>query len=104
MNRFERTLLITLALSAGPAAAEPAILAVFELQSSVKLSRRDASALDDYLSTRLARRGRYSVVPRSDVQHALREKKAESYQACYAESCQIEIGKELAAQRRSPRS
>jgi hypothetical protein len=44
----------------------------------------------------VAERG-YRVVPRSQLKARLSEQKSESYRQCFDESCQIEIGKELAA-------
>ncbi len=85
--------------SALASSAPKPVVAVFDLENGAKLKSADVLALTGYLSTRLAEGGRYRVVPKSEVQSALRAKKAESYQTCYDESCQIEIGRELAAQK-----
>ena len=85
---------------ASPAFAEPKpVVAVFDLENGAKLKGADVLSLTGYLSTRLAEGGRYRIVPKGEVQSALRAKKSESYQSCYDESCQIEIGRELAAQK-----
>ncbi|MBN2494976.1 MAG: hypothetical protein JXR96_10330 [Deltaproteobacteria bacterium] len=74
-------------------------MAVFDLE--VKGTTLDSSAIDrltDYLGALLARKG-FKVVPRSQLKSRLTEAKKGTYRECYDESCQIEIGKELAAQK-----
>ncbi len=90
----------------GQAAADPAtgnaqraVVAVFDIE--VKGLELDPGTLDrlvDWLCTLLTRR-RYQVVPRSQLKQRIQAQKTESYKACYEESCQIEIGKELAAEK-----
>lgn len=80
------------------AGARP-VVAVFDLENRARLKNSDVLTLTEYITTRLAEGGLYRVVPKGEVQSALRSKKAESYQSCYDESCQIEIGRELAAQK-----
>lgn len=79
------------------------VLAIFGIEDSrpakEQLGERALSSMGDYLSSRLAAGGAFQLVPPADLQKALAERKADSYQACYDESCQIEIGKELAAQK-----
>lgn len=78
-------------------AASP-VVAVFGLRDGTQaLSEEERGQLTRYLSAQLAAGGRLLVVPEADLARALREKKAESYQECYDEACQIEIGRELAA-------
>jgi formylglycine-generating enzyme required for sulfatase activity len=75
------------------------IVAVFDLE--VRGPRFDAetrSRLTDYLGTLLGSRG-FRVVPRSQLRARLVEAKKGSYKECIDQSCQIEIGKELAAQK-----
>ena len=90
---------VGIAIAPGPlAAGDRPVVAVFSLQSSgVDLDAEARQRLSNYVGDRLVRSGRYALVPSSDVQRAIAAQKAESYRACYAESCQIEIGKELAA-------
>lgn len=76
------------------------VVAVFELRDPARVvSAADRRSLTRYLATKLAETGRFQVVPEADVRRVLEEKKVESYDACYDEACQIEIGKELAAQK-----
>ena len=41
----------------------------------------------------------FQVVPRSDLKKRLVQQKAKSHESCSDESCQIEIGRELSAQK-----
>jgi hypothetical protein len=78
---------------------ERPIVAVFQIED--RSGQLDAATLDqltDYLGSLMARKG-YQVVPRSQLKERLLEAKKGSYRACYDESCQIEVGKELAAQK-----
>lgn len=76
------------------------IVAVFDLEGEgIRLRAARRRRLHDYLTTRVAATGRFEVVPSDDVRRSVQEAKAESYKECYDESCQIEIGKELAAQK-----
>jgi formylglycine-generating enzyme len=90
---------LTLPILAGglARAQDRPIVAVFDLE--VKGARIDKGMVDrltDYLGSLMARKG-FKVVPRSQLKARLTEAKKGSYQACYDEGCQIEIGKELAA-------
>jgi hypothetical protein len=76
------------------------VIAVFEIRDTASaLSEVDRRSLTRYLATKLVETGKYQVVPESEVRRALEEKKLESYAECYEEACQIEIGKEVAAQK-----
>jgi formylglycine-generating enzyme required for sulfatase activity len=73
------------------------IVAVFEVEAKrVGLPADALEGMADYLGTLMARRG-YQVVPRSQLKERLSAQKKDSYKQCFDESCQIEIGKELAA-------
>jgi len=75
------------------------VVAVFRIQNDGShLNARDLERLTDYLAAQLAATRRYAVVPKSAIKKALTREKRTSYEACFAEECQIEIGKELAAQ------
>jgi len=75
------------------------IVAVFDLEvKGTKLDKGTVDRLTDYLGSLMARKG-FKVVPRSQLKERLTEAKKGSYKECYDESCQIEIGKELAAQK-----
>ena len=82
------------------AASNEVVVAVFDIERrEVNLKPATLKSLVDLVETRLTESGRFKVVPRSDIRSALRAKQRESYQECYEERCQIEVGKELAAQK-----
>jgi len=77
------------------------VVAVFDIEDTrgpeERLSPNVRSDLTNYLTSLLAGTKRFTTVPRSDLRKVLAEQKAETYQSCYDESCQIEVGKEVAA-------
>ena len=75
------------------------VVAVFDIQNEAELEPTDIKQLTNYLEAELTASRKYSVVPTAELRKALQEKKAESLDACYDESCQIEIGKEVAAEK-----
>jgi hypothetical protein len=76
------------------------IIVVFSIEAKgLKLKARTLSTLSDYLATRLAATGAFQVVPREEIRRRLLTQKKVSYQACYDSACQIELGRELAAQK-----
>ena len=78
------------------------VVAVFDIQDTRKsrrLTPEQNADLTAYLITLLTNTKRYSTVPKSDLKAALTAQKAQSYDACYDESCQIDIGKEVAAEK-----
>jgi antitoxin component YwqK of YwqJK toxin-antitoxin module len=76
------------------------VVAVFDIEfSGVKLKRGAMDGLNDYLFGKVAAVPMFKVVPRSELKKRLVAQKKTSYEACYDQSCQIEIGKELAAQK-----
>jgi hypothetical protein len=84
--------------AAGARADERPIVAVFQIQ--LKMVQLDAGTLDaltDYLAAAVSEGGHLRVVPPGDIRSALKAKQAESYQECYEQACQIELGRELAA-------
>ena len=83
---------------AAPAIASPPVVAVFQVETrGVRLSKSFAETLSEFVGVQLTSSGQYKLVPRSELRAALRRQKSESYKECYQESCQIEVGKELAA-------
>ena len=94
-------LVVGLALTAAPAeASSRPVVAVFTLEGKgAGFKARELDSVSEYVSTQLAASGRFTVVPRSEVKKSLRGQKKESYKGCYDESCQIEIGRELAAEK-----
>ena len=82
----------------GPAEGASPVVAVFTLQSlDAPIADRDLETLTDYLRSALTESQRFEVIPRDDLVAFLRKQKKDSYKECYDESCQIEVGKELAA-------
>ena len=75
------------------------ILAIFNIEArKVDLHTATINHLEDYMVSMLAANG-YHVIPRSQVKSRLRAQKNESYKMCYDQACQIELGRELAAQK-----
>lgn len=102
MRPLHTAWILLLALPSLSAAQEPAppFVAVFELEArGVALSPRVLDSLGDYLASRLAESRRYRVVPRDSLKARLVEQKKASFKACYDETCQIELGREMAAQK-----
>ncbi len=99
---FPRTAVILAVLLVGSVvrAADPApVVAVFEIENrGSPLSEDELVALTDYLGTKLGEGGRYQIIPRQEIKKRLVEQKAASYKQCYDQSCQIEVGREMAAQ------
>jgi hypothetical protein len=74
------------------------IVAVFDIQFAKGVSTSESKeALTDYLAVRVAATGAFRVIPRSQIKQRLTRLKVESYKDCYDQSCQIELGRELAA-------
>jgi len=93
-------LIWTLSVSAALAQSHRPVVAVFDIED--KTSRFDQQAirqLSDYLRARVAAGGAFQVVPSGQLKERLVEQKKESYKDCYDQQCQIEIGREVAAQK-----
>ena len=81
-------------------AAQKPIVVVFDVQAKrTKLGPEILTDLSDHLATLLTQTGRYQVVPRSELKSRLQKQKKESFKQCYDESCQVELGRELAAEK-----
>jgi hypothetical protein len=96
-------LLVFLSVMSFSARAEekkpPPVVAVFEIENrGSPLSYDELIALTDYLGTKLGERGRFQIIPRQEIKKRLVQQKQDSFKACYDQSCQIEVGRELAAQ------
>jgi hypothetical protein len=77
----------------------PPVVAVFEIENrGSPLTGDELIALTDYLGTKLGERGRFQIIPRQEIRKRLVQQKKASFKACYDQSCQIEVGRELAAQ------
>ncbi len=101
LNRTTVTyILLALALFAGSArAAEGPIVAVFDVEDcGAGISENVLGNLTDYLSAMLIEGG-YQVIPRAQIRERLEATKKGSYKKCFDQSCQIELGRELAAQK-----
>ncbi len=79
--------------------AATTIIAVFNIEDrGANLDKAMRVRLSDYLAMKIAATGRYQVIPRDKLKERLVQQKKSSFKACFDQSCQIEIGKELAAQ------
>lgn len=79
--------------------AKGEVLAVFDLEDvGQNLGAGESDQLTAFFSVQLAILG-YKVVPRAQLREQLSSEKQESYKSCYDESCQIELGKAVAAQK-----
>ena len=103
---FARVLLVGLVgsflfLPAPRAGEQKPIVAVFDVEKDkrVKLPKASLNEMANYLATRLTESGKYQVIPRDQLKKRLLGQKKKSYKQCYNQSCQIEIGKELAAEK-----
>jgi hypothetical protein len=94
-------LALPLALVASVAAAAPVpVVAVFDIEDQTgTLEPKDREQLAAYLTAQVAEGGRFRVVPRAQLRTALAAQKQDSYRECFDEACQIEVGKELAAEK-----
>jgi len=76
------------------------IVAVFAIQDRTgRIAPSEVQELTEYLAAKLAERAVFQVLPNSQLKERLIEQKKESYRDCYDAKCQIEIGRELAAQK-----
>jgi len=96
--------LLFFTLGAPPAAAQVSakkpIVAVFNIEDKgAGLSRGLLIRLSDFMAMNLATTRNYQLVPRDQIKKRLVAQKRASYRQCYDQTCQIEIGKELAAQK-----
>lgn len=81
------------------AAERAPIVAVLDIEDRGSgLSADVLDRLSDYLAVLMAEAG-YAVVPREQVRNRLVQMKKESYKTCYDQQCQIDLGRELAAQK-----
>lgn len=88
--------------SAAPAKtiAQAVILAVFDIEDVTKqLDEREVLQIREFFETRLTELGNFKIVPREQLRVRLQGKKTDSYRACFDEACQIELGKEVAAEK-----
>lgn len=78
----------------------PPVVAVFELRDAQdRLSAEERSQITRYFRVKLTERASFPVVPEAELKRAIADQQAESYKECYDEACQIEVGREVAAQK-----
>jgi len=86
-----------------PVAAKPAalIVAVFEVHdgSEGNVDKKTLAQLTTYLSARLSETAGWKIVPRDQLQVRLQDEKTKSFKECFDQTCQIELGKAVAAQK-----
>jgi hypothetical protein len=74
------------------------IVAVFEVQTKrMKLSKARRNLLTELMASELGLRGYFKIMPPGDVKSILLGHSKESYKKCYDEKCQIELGRQLPA-------
>ena len=90
---------LALFVVAWPASAgERPIVAVFPIQDvSGQLDPSVIESLTEYLSAAVAVGGNYSIQAPGEMKRRMTDQSKESYKECYDEKCQIELGRELAA-------
>lgn len=97
-NDSMRSVLLLALLGVAPSAYAEDVVAVFGVEArGIDVDTKTRRALTEYAATLLATDGRYAIVPPDEIRRALMREKAASYRECYDTSCQIEIGKEIAA-------
>ena len=90
---------VLIAASEGKAEPAPRVV-VFDLElRRIKLSREGAEILRDYMANKLAATKVYRVVPGDKIRAALNREQVNSKKVCFAQSCQIRVGRALAADR-----
>jgi hypothetical protein len=84
---------------ADAAASAAPIVAVFDIQATSvpSIKPETLQAMTDFLNAKLVASGRLRTVPRAQIKRRLSRLKVESYKECYDQACQIELGRELAA-------
>lgn len=92
--------LLLMAMLLGQPEANKPVIAVFPIDDRRNvLTPEEIGQITDYFGVKITETQRFIVVPRADIESALRAKQVESYAECFDESCQIEIGKQLAAEK-----
>ena len=76
------------------------IVAVFPIQDSAGgFPEKTLEQLTEYLAVQLTNKIGYKVVPGDQLRGRMIEAKKDGYKACYDQSCQIELGRAVAAQK-----
>jgi hypothetical protein len=81
-------------------AADPPVVAIYDIEVIHEATSRSLeSNLTDYLATRMGEGGVFKVVPPADIKNHLMQSKVQSFKECYDKKCQVDLGRELAAQK-----
>ena len=76
------------------------VVAVFDVEvKGAELSKEELDRLSDFLASQIAETGVFQVVPRSQLRERLTQQKEQSHKQCYDQACQVELGRELAAEK-----
>jgi len=79
---------------------ERPIVIVFDIEAKAgAITAEEIDQLTNYLSGRMAEGNVFQVIPRTQLKERLTSQKKDSYQACYDQKCQLDIGRELAAEK-----
>jgi hypothetical protein len=82
------------------ASGKSLVLAAFDVfDSANNLDPLSRDQLSEYVAVRMTQSLGYRVVPRAEIKERLHDDKQSSYRPCVDQSCQIELGKALAAQK-----
>jgi hypothetical protein len=74
------------------------VVAVFEVQfENLNLPKALQVRLTKLVTQEIGLDGVFQVMPPGDIQRALQAQQVESYKSCYDERCQIELGRQLSA-------
>lgn len=93
------TLLCLLGVTDSSAGSRP-VVAVFDIELKRLKKPTDLTAgLAEHLATLLTQSGRYRVIPRDQLRSRLSRQQKTSHKSCYDQSCQIEMGREMAAEK-----
>jgi hypothetical protein len=92
------SLVVGLMIPLAVAADQRPVVAVFDVQIQFfKLPQAKRDMLTNLLGQELGIGGVYQVMPPGDVKRALVDQSAESYKECFDEKCQIQLGRQLPA-------
>ncbi len=93
-------LAFTLLAIPGPAwGQDRPVVAIFQMEDRGSgLDSTVIGKLTTYLSAKMAEGG-YQVIPQGQIRERLKEQVMKSYKECFDANCQIELGRELAAQK-----
>ncbi|MBW2699672.1 MAG: formylglycine-generating enzyme family protein [Deltaproteobacteria bacterium] len=98
MGLLSVVFVLGMAVMVAGAGRKRTVVAVFDIQTKfLKLSSAKRNMLTELLGQELGVDGIYQVMPPGDVKRSLLEQSAESHKKCYDEKCQVELGRQLPA-------